>query len=145
MLDWVVQHIIASIPLWIWAVTAGVSIVLYAIANLLGKINRLKLYTILTKLISLVVFTVSVFLAGGSGVAKVWQEEIKAKQAEIDAATAKSKNANVKIQYVIRNQLKVIHDKQVVVQHDIARDAAIIDSECKVAPQAIKDLNEATQ
>lgn len=145
MFDWIVQHIIASIPLWIWAAAAGGSIVLFAIAKLLGKINRLKIYTLLIKTISLIVFTVSVFLAGGSGVAKVWQEEIKAKQAEVDAATAKSKSANVKIKYVIRNQIKVIHDKQVVVQHDIARDAAVIDSECKVAPQAIKDLNEATQ
>lgn len=145
MFDWIVQHIIASIPLWVWTATAGGSIVLFAIAKLLGKINRLKIYTLLIKIISLIVFTVSVFLAGGSGVAKVWQEEIKAKQAEVDAATAKSKSANVKIKYVIRNQIKVIHDKQVVVQHDIARDAAVIDSECKVAPQAIKDLNEATQ
>lgn len=145
MFDWIVQHIIASIPLWVWTATAGGSIVLFAIAKLLGKINRLKIYAALIKIISLVVFTVSVFLAGGSGVAKVWQEEIKAKQAEVDAATAKSKSANVKIKYVIRNQIKVIHDKQVVVQHDIARDAAVIDSECKVAPQAIKDLNEATQ
>ena len=91
------------------------------------------------------IFAVAMFMIGGSGVASLWQEQIKAKQAEVDAAVAKSKDANKKIKYIVVEKIKVIHDKQVVVHNDIHRDAAEIDATCKVSPKAIKDLNEATE
>ena len=145
MVDWIVQHFIANIPIWVWAFAAGGGAGGYVISGLAGKINSLKPYAVLLRIISIVMFSVSVFMAGGSGIAAMWQEQIKAKQAEVDAAVAKSKDANKKIKYIVVEKIKVIHDKQVVVHNDIHRDAAEIDATCKVSPKAIKDLNEATE
>jgi hypothetical protein len=145
MLDWIVQHFIANVPIWMWAFAAGGGAGGYVISALAAKINALKPYAILLRIISIVVFSVSVFMAGGSGVAALWQQQIKSKQAEVDAAVAKSKTANTKIKYVVVQKIKVIHDKQIIVHNDIKRDAAAIDANCKVDPKAIKDLNEATE
>lgn len=145
MFDFFVSHFINHVPVWVWAMVAGAGAGVYALTSILGLFPGIKPYLWLFRLVSIIVFTFGVFMAGGQGVTEVWQQRIAAKQAEVDAATAKSKTANVKIKYVIREKLKVIHDQRVVVKHDIQRDAVKIDSECRVAPEAIKDLNEATK
>ena len=130
-------------PIWVWAFAAGGAAAAYAISSILG--NFFKGSAALLRILSILVFTVSVFFAGGSGVATLWQERIKIKQQEVDAAQEKAKTANTKIKYVFVQKVKVIHDRQIVVHHDIKRDAAAIDAECKLNPKAIKDLNEATE
>jgi hypothetical protein len=145
MIDWLVQHLINEIPVYVWAVVAGAGLGGYLVSGLLGAITAIKPYAKLIHIVSIVVFAFGVFMTGGAGVTAAWQERIKLKQQEVEAAQKKAQAANVKIKYVVVQKLKVIHDKQVVVKHDIQRDAAVIDSECKLAPQAIKDLNEATE
>jgi hypothetical protein len=145
MLDWIVQHIIASIPVALWALFVGVGIAGYFLSGFASKISAVAIYAKALRFISVAVFSGSLYMMGGSGVASLWQEQIKEKQAEVDAAVAQSNQENVQIKYVVQQQLKVVHDKQIVVKHDIQHDAQIIDAECKVAPEAIKDLNEATE
>jgi hypothetical protein len=144
-MDWIVQHIIASIPTAVWALIVGAGIGGYVVSGLAEKFSTVAIYSKLLRLVSIAVFSAGLFMMGGSGVASLWQKQIAEKQAEVDAAQKASAKANAKIKYVVVQQIKVIHDKQVVVKHDIQRDAAVINAECKLAPQAIKDLNEATE
>jgi hypothetical protein len=145
MIDWLVQHLISQVPVFIWAFVAGAGVGGYIISGLAGSFTAISAYAKLLRLVSIVVFAFGVFMSGGSGVTQVWQERIALKQQEIDQAEQKAKGANAKIKYIVIQKLKVIHDHQVVVKHDIQRDAAEIDSECKLNPKAVKDLNEATE
>lgn len=145
MLAWLIDNVLAHIPVWIWTTMATIGVIVYIISGIVERIGIFKLDAELVRLISILVFTTGIFMWGGAGITAIFQKEVAAKQAEIDAAVQKSKETNVVIEQQIVYRDKIIHDKQVVVQHDIARDAAVIDSECKVAPQAIKDLNEAAQ
>jgi hypothetical protein len=145
MLDWIVQHLIANIPVALWAVIVGAGIGGYVISGFADRITVISGYAKLLRLVSIAVFSVAVFMMGGTGVAALWQKQIDAKQAEVVAAQQAAIKANTKIKYIVVQKIKVIHDRQVVVKHDIQRDAAVIDKECKLAPQAIKDLNEATE
>lgn len=145
MLDFLVQHVIANIPTFVWIFVAGGGAGAYVLLGFLDRLPVIGSYATVIRVISVVAFGIGMFMWGGSGISQLWQAQIQQKQQEIDIANAKSNDANVKIKYVIKEKLKVIHDRQVIVKHDIQRDAAAIDAGCKVAPQAIKDLNEAAK
>jgi hypothetical protein len=145
MIDWIVQNFIQSIPVWVWAFVAGAGLGLYVISGLAGRFESIKPYAVLVRVASIILLVGGAFMAGGAGVTAAWQERIKLKQQEIDMAQQKSKDAVKQQRVIYKTKVQVIHDRKVVVQHDIARDAAKIDAECKVDPVAIKDLNEATK
>ena len=145
MIDWMVQHFINDIPVWVWAFIAGGGLALYVVSGIAGKFEAVKPYAVLFRGAALILLVGGAFMAGGAGVTAAWQERIKLKQAEVDAAVVKSKAANGKIKYIVKEKIKVIHDRQVIVRGDIKRDAAEIDATCQVNPKAIKDLNEATE
>ena len=65
--------------------------------------------------------------------------------AQIEAAEAKSKDANNKLAQVRQEKAKVRTEYITTVKERIVKDTQIIDAECKVAPEAIKDLNEAAK
>jgi hypothetical protein len=129
----------------VWAFVAGGGLALYVVSGLAGKFQAIKPYAVLVRGASMLLLVGGAFMAGGAGVTAAWQERIKLKQHEIDVAVEKSKGANDKIKYIVKEKIKVIHDRQIVVRGDIKRDAAEIDAACKVSPKAIKDLNEATE
>ena len=70
------------------------------VSGLAGKITSVKPYAALVRGISLLLLVGGAFMAGSAGVTAAMQEQIKEKQAEVDAAVAKSKDANNKIKYI---------------------------------------------
>lgn len=145
MIDWLVQNFIQNIPVYVWAFVAGAGLGLYVISGLAGQFAAIKPYAVLVRGASMLLLVGGAFMAGGAGVTAAWQERIKLKQQEIELAQQKSKDAVKQQRVIYKTKVQVIHDRRVVVQHDIARDAAKIDAECRVDPVAIKDLNEATR
>ena len=145
MIDWMVEHFIQSIPVWVWAFVAGTGFALYVVSAIAGRFTAVKTYAVLVRVAALILLVGGAFMAGGAGVTAAWQERIKLKQQEIEVAEQKSKDAVKQQRVVYKTKVQVIHDRTVVVRGDIARDAAKIDAECKVDPLAIKDLNEATK
>jgi hypothetical protein len=95
------------------------------------------------KYIGLALLLGGVYLTGGAGVTALWQQEIKEANAKIEAAEAKSKETNIVIQKEFVDRIKTIKEVEVQVQEKIVKDAVIIDAECKVAPEAVADLNAA--
>jgi hypothetical protein len=145
MIDWMVEHFIQSIPVWVWAFVAGAGLGLYVVSGLASRFSAIKPYAVLVRVASLILLVGGAFMAGGAGVTAAWQERIKLKQQEIEVAEQKSKDAVKQQRVVYKTKVQVIHDRTVVVKGDIARDAAKMDAECKLDPVVIKDLNEATK
>jgi hypothetical protein len=145
MLDWIVQHLIANIPVAFWIFVAGGGLGSYIVLGFISHLPTVGSYAKVIRALSLIVVGFGLFMCGGSGVSKLWQEQLAAKQAEIDNAVKQSATANVKIRYVIKQKLKVIHEKQIVVHTMIKQDASQIDATCKVSKQAVNDLNEAAK
>ena len=55
----------------------------------------------------------------------------------------KSKEANTQIQTVYVDRVKVVKEKQIVIQEKLKTVEVKIDANCKVVPEAISILNEA--
>ena len=94
MFEFIIQHILANLPIWFWPAIACAGLLVYLLAGILTQFRSLKIYGWLIKPIGLVVFVLGVFMFGGAGVTAIWQEQIKEAQAKVDAAVLASKSAN---------------------------------------------------
>ena len=145
MFTWLVEHTLLLLPTWFWFVVAGSGAVLYFFSSFIQAIPfaQAKLAGVSIKYIGLALLLGGVYLTGGAGVTALWKSEVSEMQDKIAIAEAKSKEVNVVIQKEYVDRVKTIKDVQIVVQEKIVNDSAIIDAGCKVAPEAIADLNAA--
>ena len=145
MFTWLIEHTLLLLPTWFWFVVSGCGAVLYFFSGFIQAIPfaQARLAGMSIKYIGLALLLGGVYLTGGAGVTALWQREIKEANAKIEAAEAKSKETNLVIQKEYIDRIKTIKEVEVQVQEKIIKDSAIIDAECKVAPEAIEDLNAA--
>lgn len=102
-------------------------------------------YAGLVKTLGIILLVAGVWFRGGYDVEMEWRERVKEVEAKVAAAEAESKKANVVLQKVYVDKIKLVKDLQVVIQERIVEKEKIIDAECKVAPEAIDILNEAAK
>jgi len=143
MFAWLVEHIIGAIPFWVWLTIACAGGVGYFFSGIITMIPFLMPYKEPVKIFFIVVCLGGTFMCGGDGVTDIWQSQIKEANARIAAAEAKSQQANVVIQKQYIDRVQTVKDTQVVIQEKIVKDSAIIDAECKIAPEVITDINSA--
>ena len=145
MFTWLIEHTLLLLPTWFWFAVTGVGAVLYFCSAFIQAIPfaQAKLAGVSIKYIGLGLLLGGIYLTGGAGVTALWQKEIAEANARVEAAESKSKETNIVIQKEYVNRVKTVKEVQVVVQERIIKDAAKIDAECRVAPEAIEDLNAA--
>jgi hypothetical protein len=147
MLTWLIEHTLLILPTWFWFLVSGAGAVLYFCSGFIQAIPfaqaRLAGYSI--KYIGLGLLLGGVYLTGGAGVTALWQSEIKDANARVEAAEAKSKETNIVIQKEYVDRIQTVKQIEVQIREKIVKDAAKIDAECKVAPEAIADLNAAAK
>jgi uncharacterized membrane protein YraQ (UPF0718 family) len=100
-------------------------------------------YHLLIQIVSIVLLVSGVYFKGGYSVEMAWREKVTELEAKVAVAEQQSKEANTQIQTVYVDRVKVVKEKQIVIQEKIKTVEAKIDSICKVAPEAIDILNEA--
>ena len=145
MFGWLVEHIIGIVPFWVWLTVACAGGVGYFFFGIITMIPFLMPYREPIKIACIVICLGGTFMCGGDGVTTIWQQQVKEANAQIEAAEAKSKDANNKLAQVRQEKAKVRTEYITTVKERIVKDTQIIDAECKVAPEAIKDLNEAAK
>jgi hypothetical protein len=145
MFTWLIEHTLLLLPTWFWFVVSGVGAVLYFFSGFIQAIPfaQARLAGVSVKYIGLGLLLGGIYLTGGAGVTDLWQKEIAEANARVEAAEAKSKETNIVIQKEYIDRVNTVKEVQVVVQDRIIKDAAKIDAECKIAPEAIADLNAA--
>jgi hypothetical protein len=145
MFSWIIEHTLLILPTWFWFVVSGVGAGLYFFSGVIQAIPfaQAKLAGVSIKYIGFGLLLAGVYLTGGAGITALWQEQLKEANARVEAAEAKSKETNVVIQKEYVDRVKTVKEVQLVVQEKIIKDAAKIDAECKVTPEAVADLNAA--
>ena len=104
-----------------------------------------RLYKEPIRILSTILIVAGVYFYGSYDTEMQWREKVAEVQKQLAEAEAKSEKVNVQIQTKIVTQKQIVHDTQVVIQDRIIKEAAKMDAECKVAPEAIKDLNDAAR
>jgi hypothetical protein len=102
-------------------------------------------YRTALQVVSVLILALGVYLKGSYNTEMYWREKVEEAQAQVKIAEQKAAEASAKIEYKFIDKVKVVKDVQVIIQEKIVEKEKLIDSGCKVAPEAIGILNEAAK
>ena len=100
-------------------------------------------YRMMIQVVSIVLLVAGVYFKGGYIVEMSWRARVAEMEQKVALAEEKAKTANAEIRTVYVDKVRVVKETQVVIQEKIKNVEVEIDSQCKVAPEAISILNEA--
>jgi hypothetical protein len=102
-------------------------------------------YAEAVKIAGVVLLVLGVYLKGGYSVEMDWRAKVTKVEEKVAVVEQKSQEANLVVQKVFVDKLKVVHDTKVVVTEKLVEVEKIVDAECKVAPEALDLLNQAAK
>jgi hypothetical protein len=102
-------------------------------------------YAEAVKIAGIVLLVLGVYLKGGYSVEMEWRAKVVKVEEKVAVVEEKSVEANVVVQKVFVDKIKVVKDTKIVVQEKIVEVEKIIDAECKVAPDVLDILNQAAK
>ena len=85
------------------------------------------------------------WLRGGYDTEMRWRAKVEEAQAQVAKAEAASQEFNTKLDSERKKKAKVRTEYITTVKERIVKETQVIDSECKVAPEAIGILNDAAK
>ena len=138
---WILQFL----PDWVFHAICLAGVAGLVAGVLLGCVPFVGKYKLPIQLISILLLVFGLFMEGAIINEQVWQARVKELEAKIAESEKKIEKTNNKIKKVYVTKVKVIKQDKIVVQERIVREAAVIDKNCKVPPEAISILNEAAK
>ena len=144
-ITWIFSLVPDAILNWVYWAIIAVGITGIA-ASWIGKwIPFYGKYVGVLKPVGIAALVLGVWLRGGYDTEMAWRDKVKEAEAKVVAAEVKSKDANVVVQKVYVDRIKKVKELQVVYKDRIKEVENRIDAECKVAPEAVSILNDATK
>jgi hypothetical protein len=127
---------------------AFVNIIFYAgiVGTLLGFVFNfpfLRQYRLIVQVVGMLLLVFGVYFKGGYEVEIQWRDRVAKLEEKVAVAEEKSKVVNTVVKTKVVTKFKTIHDTKIITQEVIKEVAAKIDTECKVAPEALIILNSA--
>ncbi len=141
---WIFFWIVGKIPATFWMILSIAGAVLYVLSGVLGRLPTFKTYSWALKPLSILIMFFGVYMYGGASINDHYQKLIKEYEQKIAVAEQQSVAVNTVIEERLVTQNKYIKDTQVVYQDRIIEIAKEVDGQCKVHPDVIKILNDAS-
>lgn len=138
---WILQFL----PDWVFHAICLAGVAGLVAGVLLGFVPFIGKYKLPIQIISLLLLVFGLFMEGAITNEQVWQARVKELEAKIAESEKKIEKTNTKIKKVYVTKVKVIKQDRIVIQEKIVKEAANIDKNCKVSPEAISILNEAAK
>jgi hypothetical protein len=138
---WILQ----ILPDWVFHAICLAGIAGLVAGVLLGFVPFIGKYKLPIQIISLLLLVFGLFMEGAITNEQIWQARVKELEAKIAESEKKIEKTNTKIKKVYVTKVKVIKQDRIVIQEKIVKEAANIDKNCKVSPEAISILNEAAK
>jgi hypothetical protein len=130
----------------LYAVVIGImftGIALYALSFFTRFVPPLIPYSGIARILGIVLLVGGIYFYGSYSTEMDWRAKVTELESKVAVAEQQSKDANIKIQVVVKEKIKYVKETRVVIQEHIKTVEAKIDSMCKVAPEAVDILNEA--
>ena len=147
MFGWIIQHLIGSLPVWVWTFVAGAGVAAYFVSGFIARFPspQLKVLAITVKYSGLAAVVFGVFMCGGSGVTAVWQAEIKDANERAVVAEKKAADANSIIREKIVTKIEIVKEKVNANNQAIEASRGAINAECKLSDNAWVLYNRAVK
>ena len=144
---WMLSFIPDAMLAWVVNTILIAGIISFVASFFFGYVVRwlpaIAPYHLLIQVVSIVLLVSGVYFKGGYSVEMAWRERVAELEAKVAVAEQKSKEANTQIQTVYVDRVKVVKEKQIVIQEKLKTVEVKIDANCKVVPEAIDIVNEA--
>jgi len=144
---WMLAFIPDAFLAWIINTILITGIVGFAASFFFGYVVRwlpaIAPYHLLIQVVSIVLLVAGVYFKGGYSVEMDWRAKVAELESKVAISEQKSKEANTQIQTVYVDRVKVVKEKQIVIQEKLKTVEVKIDANCKVVPEAIDILNDA--
>jgi hypothetical protein len=121
--------------------SAGIG--LYVLSFFTRFIPPLIPYSGIVRIIGTVLIVVGIYFYGSYSTEMSWRNRVAELEEQVKISEAKSKTANVEIQTVYRDKIKIVKETQVVIQERIKEVEKRIDAQCTVDESVIQILNDA--
>ena len=118
---------------------------LYALSFFTKLIPPLIPYSGIVRIVGTVLIVCGIYFLGSYSTEMSWRNKVAELEEKVKVSEQKSKEANVQIQTVYKDKIKVVKEIQVVIQERIKEVEKRIDSQCTVDPEVIKILNDAAK
>jgi hypothetical protein len=102
-------------------------------------------YSEITRIIGTLLIVGGIYFYGSYSTEMFWRNKVAELEEKVKISEAKSKTANVEIQTVYRDKIKIVKETQVVIQERIKEVEKRIDSQCTVDAEVINILNDAAK
>lgn len=118
---------------------------IYALSFFTRFVPPLIPYSGIVRIIGTVLVVCGIYFFGSYSTEMSWRNKVAELEEKVKISEQKSKDANVKIETVYKDKVKVVKEIQVVIQERIKEVEKRIDSQCTVDPEVIKILNDAAK
>jgi len=141
--------ILSFLPNWVFHLILTTGIVGLIAGVFLGFIPFVKTYKLAIQIVSLLIFSLGLYLEGGLADNNEWQARVKEMELKVAAAEIKAEKANSKIMTKIIKKTKTIHDKgdSIIsyIDREVVKDNEVIKfvENCPIPTILIKTHNAA--
>jgi len=111
---------------------------------IVSKIPLISQYGTLVKGVSIIALIAGVFFEGYNFAMADYRAKVKEFEDKVKVAEEQSKKVNTEIKTVYVDRVKSVKETQYIIQEKIKEVEKKIDAECKVAPEAVQLLNQAS-
>jgi hypothetical protein len=139
LLSFVPDALLHLVVICILCAGAGI----YALSFFTRFVPPLIPYSGIARIIGTVLIVGGIYFYGSYSTEMSWRNKVAELEEKVKVAEAKSKTANVEIQTVYRDKVKLVKETQVVIQERIKEVEKRIDSQCTIDTEVIKILNDA--
>jgi hypothetical protein len=132
-----------NILLVVGAVSAFLSF--FIIHRIVRWVPALAPYHLILQIVSAVLLVAGLYFKGGYSVEMQWRERVADLEAKVKVSEERAKEANAQVVIEYVDRVKVVTQTKVVIQEKINEVEKIVDSQCKVAPEAVSIHNDAAK
>jgi len=143
MTTWLFDLLLSHVDPVIWLIVAGAGIGIYLTSSILVHIPEINLYARLLKPISILAALLGVFMYGGSGAQKIWEERVKLAQEDADKKTAMANQLNEDLNKERAKRSKIRIEYKDKIKTEIKEITKVIDQKCDIDPTVVEILNKA--
>ena len=141
---WQIMWMLNLLPDVAWHLLLIISLVTIAFTYFLRMIPFVGANAVQLRFAAIALLILAVWMEGGIANEAKWQDRVKDLEAKVAEAEKRAAEANAKIEYVYVDKVQVVKEIQYVVRKEIERAAPELDANCRISPQAIELLNQAT-
>jgi len=142
---WLLSLLPDAFMVWIVHLITLAGLLALGVSFFLTKVPLVGQYGRMLKIAGALALVLGIYLEGGVATEQRWRDRVTELEAKVKEAEEKSAIVNEVVRTKIVNKVKVVKEKEIVVQERIKEVTKVLDAKCEVPKEAIDILNEAAK